>query len=95
MLSELNITENDKLESTIVDLINAAGGVLVLDKIIVGIFHITGEKHQRISMTAKLYRMAKKNLVYSVPKKKGVYTTTKPTSDTETFDDVMGEGSAS
>ena len=95
LLSELNITENDKLESTIVDLINAAGGVLVLDKIIVGIFHITGEKHQRISMTAKLYRMAKKNLVYSVPKKKGVYTTTKPTSDTETFDDVMGEGSAS
>ncbi len=91
LLSELNITENDKLESTIVDLINAAGGVLVLDKIMVGIFHITGEKHQRVSMTAKLYRMAKKNLVYSVPKKKGVYTTAKPILDAEEFDDLTGE----
>ena len=95
LLSELNITEGDKLDSVIVDLINAAGGMLVLDKIIIGIFHLTGEKHQRISMTSRLYRMAKKNLVYSVPKKKGVYTTVKPDSDNELFDDLIGEGSVS
>lgn len=95
LLTELNITQTDKLESTIVDLINAAGGVLVLDKIIIGIYHLTGEKNQRIQMTAKLYRMAKKDLIYSVPKKKGVYTTIKPISEDEIMDDLIGEGSES
>ena len=74
-LEQLNITESDKLESTIVDLINAGGGTLVLDKILLGLYHLTGEKHQRVQMTSRLYKMAKKKLVFSVPKKKGVYTT--------------------
>lgn len=78
ILEQLNITEGDKLDSIIVNLMRAAGGVLVLDKIIIGVYHLTGEKHQRTSMTAKLYRMAKKNIIHSVPKKKGVYSLTDP-----------------
>ncbi len=93
LLSELNITEGDKLDLVIVDLINAAGGMLILDKIIIGLFHLTGEKHQRVSMTARLYRMSKKNLVYSVPKRKGVYTTNVPDSDQQSlFDDLTSVG---
>lgn len=80
-LEQLNITESDKLESTIVDLINAGGGTLVLDKILLGLYHLTGEKHQRVQMTSRLYKMAKKKLVFSVPKKKGVYTTNSPKQD--------------
>lgn len=80
VIQELNITPSDKLEILIVDLINAAGGVLILDKIIAGLYHITGEAHQRNTLTAKLYRMSRKGLVFSVPKKKGVYTTSRPES---------------
>jgi len=95
IIKELNITPSDKLETVIVGLINSAGGVLVLDKIILGVYYLTGEKHQRISMTARLYRMAKKNLVYGVPKKKGVYTTIKPENGGYLFDEEIGEGSLS
>ncbi len=95
LVKELNITPSDKLESTIIDLINAAGGTLVLDKIILGVYYLTGEKHQRVSMTARLYRMAKKNLVYGVPKKKGVYTTLIPESGDDLAEEDSGEDSLS
>lgn len=88
---ELALTESDKLEILIVNLINLAGGTLILDKIITGLFHLTGEVHQRTALTGKLYRMNKKGLVFGVPKKKGAYTTTKPTDmdvDDESDDSV-------
>jgi hypothetical protein len=90
--SELNISQSDKLELQIVDLINHAGGILILDKIIAALCYITGEVHQRVALTAKLYRMSRKGLVYSVPGKRGVYTTKRPAivdldSDMEGVDD--------
>ena len=89
VLGELNITPSDKLEIAILDLINAAGGVLVLDKIIAGLYHVTGEVHQRVALTAKLYRMARKGILFNVPKKKGVYTTIRPAgTEGGLFDDV-------
>ena len=78
LIEELGITPGDKLEIAIVELIKAAGGTIVLAKLIVGLYHVTGESHSRVSLTAKLYRMSKKGLVFSVPNKKGYYTTTKP-----------------
>lgn len=48
---------------------------LVLDKVIAGLFYLTGKTYQRQVITAKMYKMSKKALIYSVPKKKGVYTT--------------------
>lgn len=69
-LSDLDSTETELLE-----LFEMAGGTLVLDKIIAGLFHLTGKQFSRQTITAKLYRMSKKDLIRSLPKKKGVYTT--------------------
>jgi hypothetical protein len=71
------LSDLDQTEIEILELIDMAGGTLVLDKIIAGLFHLTGKSYQRQQMTAKLYRMSKKGLIYSVPKKKGLYTTEK------------------
>lgn len=76
---ELN--DLDELEIAILDLVNGAGGILILDKIIAGLYHTTGAAHQRNQLAAKLYRMSKKGLIYSVPKKKGLYTTSKLTDN--------------
>lgn len=73
VLDELNAL--DSLEIAILELFTMAGGTLILDKIIAGLYHLTGTPHSRTAITAKLYRMSKKALVYSVPKKKGLYTT--------------------
>lgn len=74
VIAELNISPSDKTDAIIIDLIKMAGGTLILDKIIAGLAHLTGEVHQRSALTARLYRMAKKGLIQSVKGKKGVYT---------------------
>lgn len=69
------LSDLDQLEGEILKLMEMSKGTLVLDKIIAGLYHLTGKTHQRNQLTAKLYRMIKKNLIWSVPRKKGVYTT--------------------
>lgn len=75
LMQELSISEADKLEFTIVGIINEAGGLLSLDKIIIGLFKKTGEVHKRSNLTSRLYRMIQKGLIFSVPYRKGIYST--------------------
>ncbi|MCB4810885.1 hypothetical protein LG204_06110 [Methylovorus menthalis] len=72
VLDELN--DLDSLETEILEIFELAKGPVIIDKIIAGLYHLTGVKHTRSGITAKLYRMAKKKLIYSVPRKKGVYS---------------------
>ncbi len=75
LLKELNLTENDKQELLIEYLIAQAGGVLSLDKIIVELYVRTKEVPKRAALTARLFRMASRGMIYNVPGKKGVYST--------------------
>lgn len=75
LMQELSISEADKLEFTIVGIINEAGILLSLDKIIIGLYKKTGEIHKRSTLTSRLYRMIQKGLIYSVPYRKGIYST--------------------
>lgn len=80
LISQLNISETDRFEANVVNLITNAGGAMLLDNILIGLYLMTKESHQRQQLTNKLYRMMKKELIYSVPGagKKGVYTTIRP-----------------
>jgi hypothetical protein len=80
LIRELSISDADKQEFAIVGIINDGGGILSLDKIMVGIFRKTGEVVKRTATISRLYRMAQKGLIYSVPLKKGFYAT-RPTSE--------------
>jgi hypothetical protein len=75
LMQELSISEADRLEFAIIGIINEAGGLLSLDKIIIGLFKKTGEVHKRTNLTSRLYRMIQKGLIYSVPYRKGIYST--------------------
>lgn len=75
LMQELSISDADRLEFTIVGIINEAGGLMSLDKIIIGLYKKTGEIHKRSTLTSRLYRMIQKSLIYSVPYRKGIYST--------------------
>ena len=84
---ELSITKTDALEDQLVTVINAYGGAANLDQILVGLFRKFKISQKRRFLQNKLYRMT---AVWSVPGKKGLYTTQKPESDqhTETTADI-------
>jgi hypothetical protein len=75
LIQELNITTGDKTEFAIINLMTEAGGIVSLDRMIVGLYRRTGEIHKRSALLNRLYRMIQKGSIYSVPGKKGVYST--------------------
>jgi hypothetical protein len=82
VMRELSISDADRQEFAIIGLIDDAGGILSLDKIIVGIFRKTNEAVKRNALTSRLYRMAQKQLIFGVPLKKGFYAT-RPISESD------------
>ncbi|MGJ5046600.1 hypothetical protein ACQR09_06005 [Bradyrhizobium oligotrophicum] len=81
LMQELSISEADRLEFTIVGLINEAGGIMSLDKLIIGLYKKTGEIHRRSALTSRIYRMIQKKLIFSVPFRKGIYSTQELSDD--------------
>jgi hypothetical protein len=75
LLEELSISESDKTEFNIVSLITELGTVASLDRLLVALFRQSGEVTKRAALNQRLYRMVQKEMIYSVPGKKGVYST--------------------
>jgi hypothetical protein len=75
LMSELSISESDKLDFAIESIMNEAGGILSLDKILIGLWKKTGEIHRRGNITSRLYRMRQKGTIHAVPNKSGYYST--------------------
>jgi hypothetical protein len=74
LIKELSISEGDKTEFLILNVIEENGGVASLDKILIGVYKKTQEIMKRTALTARLYRMSQKQTVYNVVGKKGVYS---------------------
>lgn len=74
LIKELSI-DTEKTEFLITSLIDEAGGILSLDKILIGLYKRTGEIHKRTTLNNKIYRMVQRGELFSVPNKKGVYST--------------------
>ena len=75
LLRELSLSETDKLEFTIASVIEENGGILSLDKLLIGLYRRTGDIVRRNTLTSRLYRMAQRNQIFPVPGKKGIYAT--------------------
>ena len=81
LLAELSVSETDKAEFEILSILDAQGGTASLDRILVEYYRATGEVVKRATMVNRLYRMASKELVVSLPGKKGVYAIQKEVED--------------
>lgn len=82
LIRELSITDGDKMDFTIQGLMQEHGGIMSLDQLLIGLYRKTGEIHKRPNLNARLYRMTKKNAVFDVPGRKGVYSV-RPLSEGE------------
>ena len=85
LIAELNITESDKQDFLLMEVIDDLGGIASIDKIMIQVYRKTGEILERQKLGAKLYRMISKSLIYSLPSKKGVYSL-QPVTEEEELD---------
>jgi len=66
----------DEDESQILKVVNEDfQGVATIDEIFVGLYRATNEVTQRDALANKIYRMTRKELLFSVKGRKGVYST--------------------
>ena len=77
LMAELSYSGGDKTEFALVQAIDKLGGIASLDQILVATYRATGEILKRTTLTSRLYRMAQRGLIFTVPSRKGVYSTTK------------------
>ena len=72
--AQLQIGKVGEFEQQIIDMIrHQYDGVANVDEVLVGLFRMSGEIHQRQQLANKLYRMGQASQIISVPRKKGVY----------------------
>lgn len=77
LIEQLALNDSDNYELELIRLIDSVGGTISLDKLIILLYREKGEITDRTQLNARLNRMMRKEMIFSVPKKKGVYRTTK------------------
>jgi hypothetical protein len=74
--AELNVSEADQAETQILEVIGSFDGFAAVDEILVGLWRKFKVETKRRTLASKLYRMTKKRLIHSVPKRRGFYSLT-------------------
>jgi len=73
---EISLTDTDKFEIEVINLINKAKDKRIsLNNLLVALKLTTGIAYSRSILNNRLYRMVKKDILFSVPGRKGLYTT--------------------
>jgi hypothetical protein len=65
---ELNVSQSDKEDAQILELLEIANRALDLNELLIGCFRKYNVKHKRNLLTARLYRLVKRGLVHNVGK---------------------------
>jgi hypothetical protein len=73
LLEQLSLTDSDKKEFLLAQIIDDLGGATSLDKLLIAIFRRTGEVEKRTRLNSRLYRMANKGMIHAHPTRKGIY----------------------
>lgn len=81
LLAELGLSDGDRLDFAIGRMVEQAGGVLSLDRLLIAIFKETGEVQKRDNLNQRIYRMTKRGDLFAVPGKKGVYSNVELTEE--------------
>lgn len=89
LVKELAGIKVDDLEQQIFTIIKSGGDEVDLDAVLIELFRRFQIMQTRKFLQNKLWRMAQKEIIYSVPGRKGIYTATKPPEDND-FDKLLG-----
>ncbi len=74
LIAQLSISESDREEFQILNILQEHGGAMSLDQLLIAIYRNSKEILDRTKLNQRLYRMASKDLLFPVPGRKGVYS---------------------
>jgi hypothetical protein len=78
LIEQLQVSESDRINWTILEIIERTPEKMIaLDILLIALYKVTGQIFDRTELGSRLYRLGRKDEVFSVPGRKGVYTTIK------------------
>lgn len=81
LVEQLQVSEVDRFNWAVVDLIEKTPEkTIALDVLLIALYKMTGKVYERTELSNKLYRLGRKEGVYSIAGRKGLYTTIRPTN---------------
>lgn len=78
--SQLKRANTDELEDKVLEVIKSLNGSASIDEVMVEYYHHFKKILDRKQLAGKMFRMATKKLIFSIPKKKGIYSIKRPVS---------------
>jgi hypothetical protein len=88
LMKELSGVKVDELEQQIYTIIKSGGADADLDAVLIELFRRFKVVQTRKFLQNKLWRMAQKELIFSVPSRKGVYSAIRPKDEPSSGDDA-------
>lgn len=86
LIKELSGIKVDDLEQQIFTIVKTGGKEVALDAVLIELYRRFDITQTRKFLQNKLWRMAQKELIFSVPGRKGVYSAIKPEGDAVSYD---------
>jgi hypothetical protein len=91
LVEQLQISDTDRSQWQVVDIINRTPDrIISIEVLLIALFKLTGKVYERLELSNRMYRMARKGMAFSVPGRKGWYTTV-PTGEPQLDLDERGE----
>lgn len=73
LVDDLNLSKSERRDAEILELFKIAERPLNINELMVGLYRKYEQRPKRNALSARLYRMAQRDDVHSVPHKKGLY----------------------
>jgi len=89
LIKELGLSDGDRTDYSILRIVDDCGGIASLDRIMFCLYQNTKEIIKRPLLTSRLYRMSQRGQIFSVPDRKGVYSTRELTP--QEADELLGQ----
>lgn len=87
LIDQLQISESDKFQWGVVDLISRSyGQTMSIEVLLIALYRTTGKIYERVDLSNRLYRLTRKGVLYTVQGRKGFYTTRADNSGVPEFD---------
>lgn len=85
---EISLTDTDKFEIDVLNLIDKAKGKRIsINNLLIALKIRTGITYSRSNLNNRLYRMVKKEMLFSVAGRKGLYTTIRDDESVSSYED--------
>ncbi|TAG25306.1 MAG: hypothetical protein EAZ37_13330 [Burkholderiales bacterium] len=76
LIQQLQISESDRFQWMVIDLIDRTPEKMIsIEVLLIALFKITEKIYERGDLANRMYRLSRKNAVYPVSGRKGIYTT--------------------